>query len=230
MVEVDIHLPEEYHTRLMDSFPCLVSKRLIKFSDLSKHQVKIAKALNKKQDIIPKVVASLDTGYKIKLDWRYLKFLMKMNYQVLKIHRVLTFVVSPFLKKFVSITASLRTNATTAAASNSFKALNNSLYGRFLLSREKHRRGKLCFSYKDSLKCINKPMFSHSIEITKNTSLAVLKPRYYRVQDALYIGITTLQLAKLQMASFFHLDIAPIFSTNYSSISFIYGDTDSFAL
>ena len=49
MVEVDIYLPEEYHTHLIDSFPCLVSKKLIKFSDLSKHQVKIAKALNNRQ-------------------------------------------------------------------------------------------------------------------------------------------------------------------------------------
>ena len=229
MVECTLKLDEKFHTKIIDDFPPLVSKRLIKLTDLSKNQNEMARALNKKDDTVSKVVGSLNIQKRVKLDFRYLKLLLDLNYEVIEIHRVLQFVIAPYLRDFVQLTANLRTAATSTAASQAFKTLNNSLYGRFLLAKEKHRKAKLCFSKQDSIKCIDKPTFTHSVEITNNTSFAVLKPKSFRADDATYIGVVTLQLAKVEMCRFYHIELAPIFTRPYCSIRYLYGDTDSIA-
>ena len=101
--ECDIEIPEDKHTYFNNYVPCPESIK-IKKSNLNQWQ-----QANYKESNIRKLCCSFDTKLNYVVDYRYLKLCIQLGCKVLKIHRVLEYEQSPFLKGYIMKNTELRT-------------------------------------------------------------------------------------------------------------------------
>ena len=121
----------------------------------------------------------------------YLSLGMKLT----KIHRVLKFKQSDWLKKYIDFNADKRKNAANSFEKYFFKLMNNSVFGKTMENLRKRISVKLVNNSKDYVRCISKPSFI-SQKIFSKTFVAIheikpvftlSKPIYFRVKQIINI-------------------------------------------
>ena len=86
--------------------------------------------------------------------------------KLIKIHRILKFKHSNWLKEYIQFNTQKRTEAKDKFSQNFFKLLINSIYGKTMENTRKRINVKLIINYKDYLRRVSKPNFvSQKIEI-----------------------------------------------------------------
>ena len=79
--------------------------------------------------------------------------------KLVKIHRILTFKQSNWLKKYVDFNTLKRKESTNQADKHYFKLMINSIYGKSCESVRKRMNIKLINKRKTYSRCVNKPNF-----------------------------------------------------------------------
>ena len=86
--------------------------------------------------------------------------------KLIKIHRILKFKHSNWLKEYIQFNTQKRTEAKDKFSQNFFKLLINSIYGKTMENTRKRINVKLIINSKDYLRRVSKPNFvSQKIEI-----------------------------------------------------------------
>ena len=85
----------------------------------------------------------------------YLSLGMKMS----KIHRLLKFKQSNWLKEYIYFNTEKRKNAVSNFEKNFFKLLINSVYGKTMENIRKRINVRLINNCKDYVRCVSKPNF-----------------------------------------------------------------------
>ena len=111
LLEVDIEYPKEIHEAHAD----------LPFCPVREH------APEEKQT---KLLATLDDKEQYVIHYRYLKQCVRHGLRVTRIHRVLRFDQSHWLRDYIRLNTDLRTRATSEFQKTLYKLMNNAVYGK----------------------------------------------------------------------------------------------------
>lgn len=156
---------------------------------------------------------------------------MKHGLILKKVHRVLKFKQSPWLKEYISLNNFHRTNATSPFGKMFFKLLNNAVYGKTMENVDKRKEVKIVSRWENVGKrlgaraLIARPNFN-SISIFEENMVAIqLNKAHSLYNKPTYLGFSVLELSKWKMYDFHYDYMLPKYNQN---IKLNYMDTDSF--
>lgn len=142
-----------------------------------------------------------------------------------KVHRILKFNQSTWLKGYIDFNTEKRKNAKNNFEKDFYKLLNNAMFGKTIENIRKRMNLELVSSENRLNKLICKPNFSNQIIYNENLcAIQCLKESVY-FNKPIYIGFTVLELSKELMYRF-HYDV--MVKMYGSSINILYVDTDSY--
>ena len=136
ILEVDLEHPEKLHLQHND-YPLAPEKLAIPYDMLSDYCKKIAGKCEIKVGDVMKLVPNL--GHKTKYVLRYtnLQLYLSLGMELTKIHRVLKFKQSDWMKKYIDFNTEKRTNTANSFAKDFFKLMISSVYGKTMENLQK---------------------------------------------------------------------------------------------
>ncbi|CAH1646013.1 unnamed protein product [Spodoptera littoralis] len=211
VLEVDLEYPDELHD-LHSDFP------------LCPENICVG---NTKES---KLVPNLNNKNKYIIHYRNLKQCVEMGIKLIKVHRILKFKQSSWLKKYIDLNTSLRTLATSNFEKDFFKLMNNSVFGKTMENIEKRVNVKLLTHWDNRGKVLGaqdwiaKPEF-HSLSIFSEHLVAIQLRKTKLIYDKpIYLGFCILDISKTLMYEFHYNYMIKKF---HNKIKLLYTDTDS---
>ena len=113
-LEVDLSYPRELHEE-HNQYPLAPEHRVVTEDMLSDFQIRLAKSLNLKIGGSKKLLLTLLPKLRYKLHYRNLKQYLEMGLVLEKVHRVLQFTQSRWVKKYIDLNTQIRRSATCKA-------------------------------------------------------------------------------------------------------------------
>ena len=134
-----------------------------------------------------------------------------------KIHKILKFKQSNWLKKYVQFNTKKRQESTDEFNKAFFKLLINCVYGKSMENIRKRINIKLINDFKEYLKCVSKPNFISQKIFDKNFIAVHQVKTVLTLNKPIYVGFCILELSK------FHYD----YVMNTFRAKLLFTDTDS---
>ena len=133
-----------------------------------------------------------------------LQLYLSLGMKITKIHRVLKFKQSDWMKKYTDFNAEKRKNMANSFEKDFFKLMINSVYGKTMENLRKRINVRLVANQKDFLKYISKPThITHKIFGKNYAAIHEIKP-VLTLKKSIYVGFTVLELRKLLMYDFYY--------------------------
>ena len=128
-LEGELEYPDEWH-ELHNDYP-LVPEKLAASSDMfSKYCKKIADKYEIKVGDVKKLIPNLGSKTNYVVHYRNLQLYLSLGMKLTKIHRVLEFKQSDWMKKYIDFNTEKRMNAANDFEKDFFKLMINSVYGK----------------------------------------------------------------------------------------------------
>ena len=139
-----------------------------------------------------------------------------------KIHRMLKFTQSDWMKKYIDFNTEKRKNATNDFEKDFFKLMINSVYGKTMENLRKRINVRFVNNEKDFLKYTSKPTYvTHKLFDKDFAAIHEIKP-VLMLNKPIYVGFTVLELSKWVMYDFHCNFIKKSFNAEL-----LFTDTDS---
>ena len=129
ILEVDLAYPEELHD-LHNDYPLGPEKIKVNKDMLSNYCQEIADKFNVSTGLVHKLIPTLSNKEKYVLHYRNLQLYTDLGLKITKVHRILEFNQSTWLKQYIDFNTEKRTNAKNAFEKDFFKLMNNSVFGK----------------------------------------------------------------------------------------------------
>ncbi len=142
--------------------------------------------------------------------------------RVEKVHRVLSFQQSPWMKPYIEKNTNLRKQAASKFEEDFFKLLNNSAYGKTCESKRRRLKVTLARSEEEAYNMTVKPTFKSFTIFGPDLALMTSQPRQIRWDKPTIVGAVVLELSKLHMFKFHYMVMKQSFNCRL-----LYSDTDS---
>ena len=142
-----------------------------------------------------------------------------------KIHRVVKFNQSAWLKPYIEKNSKLRQMSKNDFEKDYYKLLNNAFYGKTMENVRDRVNVQFCLNEKQFIKHTSSPLFANHINVLKHDGLVLVKTHKKTVElnKPIYLGACILESSKLHMFKF-HYDIMKV---KYPDCSMMKTDTDS---
>ncbi|KAF0702093.1 Uncharacterized protein FWK35_00033771, partial [Aphis craccivora] len=186
IVEVDLYYPKELHD-LHSDFP-------------------LAPENSFDNEQLPKLLTTLYDKKKYIIHYETLKLYIKLGLKIEKIHRVLEFSRSPWLKDYIDFNTNLRSKAKNEFKKEYFKLMNNSVYGRTMMNVRNHVDIKLCTRKQQVDRLIVKPNFDRRTIFTEKLEAIHMKKSEIKFKQPIYIGMCVLDLSKMVISLYTDTD------------------------
>ena len=226
VLEVDLEYPKELR-ELHNDYPLAPDKIEIKREMLSDYQVKIADLYNIPTGNVKKLVPNFFDKEKYVIHYENLQLYLRLGVKLKKLHHVLEFNQSQWLKQCVEFNTQKRIEAEKNGDKDGkalYKLMNNAVYGKTMENLRNRIDVKLVSNKKDYLKWTSKPSYM-SHKIFDNDLVAIRKNKVtLTLNKPAYIGMCILELSKVLMYEF-HYDYIKNKYGNNSRLLFT--DTDS---
>ena len=223
ILEVDLKYPQDLHN-FHNDYPLAPEKVKVTDSMLSNYSKRIADKYNISTGLVYKLIPTLSNKEKYVLHYRNLQLYVDLGFKVSKVHRVLEFNQSPWLKQYIAFNTEKRKNAKNAFEKEFFKLMNNSVFGKTMENIRKRVDVRLVTDEKKLLKLTSKPTYV-SCKIFNENLVAVHKIKEtITLNRPAYVGMSILDLSKTLMYDFHYKYI----KKNYGEKAMLlFTDTDS---
>ena len=124
---------------------------------------------------VRKLVPHLGNRTKYTLHYRNLKMYMAGGVKLTKVHRIIGFRQSAWLKPYIDKNTELRAVAKTDAEKDFFKLMNNSVFGKTLENIRKRVDVRLVTTEKQALNLVAKPNFDRRVVFHENLAAVHMK-------------------------------------------------------
>ena len=203
LFEVDLKYPEELHDKHSDLPYCPEN------------------VIDDKQ--LPKLFTTLYDKKKYVLHYLNLKQALEAGLKLEKIHRVIKFDQSDWMKVYIEKNTKLRQEAKNDFEKDFFKLMNNSVFGRTMMNVRKHVDIKLISEGNKYTKYVSKPNFEKSTFFDKNLAAVHMRRTMIKFNQPIYVGVAILDISKTLMYDFYYR-----LKERYGDkIKLLYTDTDS---
>lgn len=211
ILEVDLEYPDNLHDSHSDLPLC---PELTCFDDSNEN----------------KLITNLHNKIRYVIHSRNLKQCLEKGLRLIKIHKILKFKQSPWLKSYIDLNTHLRTMSSTDFEKDFFKLMNNAVFGKTMENVEKRVNVKLLSHWENQGKkqgvqsLIARPEY-HSLSIFSENLVAVqLNKTKIFYNKPIYLGFCILDISKTLMYQFHYDYMKPKYQEN---IKLLYTDTDS---
>ena len=189
---------------------------------LSDYCKKIIEERGIKVGDVMKLVPNLGDKTNYVLHYRNLQLYLSLGMKLTKIHTVLKFKQSDWMKKYIDFNTEKRTNAANSFEKDFFKLMINSVYGKTMENLRKRINVRLVNNEKDFLKYTSRPThITHKIFGKNYAAIHEIKP-VLTLNKPIYVGFTVLELSKWLMYDFHYSFIKKHFDAEL-----LFTDTDS---
>ena len=204
MLEVDVSYPRELHDYHND-LPFMCEKM--------------------KVGGVEKLVCNLYYKMKYVIHIKALAQAIEHGLVLERIHRVIEFKQSAWMKEYIDFNTRLRAVATNDFEKDFYKLMNNSVFGKTMENIRRHRNIKLFNNREDYLKSVMKPNFKSGTLLGPDLMSCEMGNVKVVMNKPVYLGQTILDLSKTIMYEF-HYDYM---KRKYSEdkLKLCYMDTDS---
>ena len=193
---LEVEYPSELH-ELHNDYPLVPEKLEISQNMLSKYCSDIADKCGIKTGGGNKLVPNLGNKSKYVVHYRNLQLYLSLGIKLSKIHRILKFKQSDWLKKYIDFNRDKRKHAVNSFEKDFFKLMNNSVFGKTIENLRKTISVKLINNSKDYVRCVSKPNFISQNIFSKNfVAIHQIKPVLI-LNELIYVGFSILDLSKL---------------------------------
>ena len=191
---------------------------------LSDYCKKIAAKYNISIGLVHKLIPTLKNKEKYVLHYRNLKLYTDLGLKVTKVHRVLEFNQSAWLKQYIDFNTQKRTNAKNSFEKDFFKLMNNSVFGKTMENIRKRVDVRLVTDEKKLVKMAAKPTYESSKIFNKNLVAVHKIKETLTLNRPAYVGMCILDLSKVLMYDFHYNYIKDKYG---NKAKLLFTDTDS---
>ena len=223
ILEVDLEYPKELHN-LHNDYPLASEKIKVTKDMLSDYSQKIAEKYKISTGLVHKLIPTLRNKEKYVLHYRNLQLYIDLGLKLTKIHRVLEFNQSPWLKQYIDFNTQKRTNAKNPFEKDFFKLMNNSVFGKTMENIRKRVDVKLVTDEKKLLRLAAKPTYVSTKIINENLIIVHKIKETITLNKPAYVGMCILDLSKTLMYNFHYNNIKQKYG---SKAKLLFTDTDS---
>lgn len=187
MFEVDLDYPHNLHDYHKD-YPLCAENRTV---PSARNEKKLLLTLYNKQNYV--------------IHYRMLQFVLKQGLTLRKIHRVLQFNQSKWMKPYIELNTELRTKATNDFEKNFYKLLCNAIYGKTMenvRSRSDIRMKTHWDGRYGAKKLVAQPHFKRVTIFDENLIAVHMEKTDAYMDKPITVGMAILDLSKVLMADF----------------------------
>ena len=223
IMEVDLEYPEELHN-LHNDYPLGPEKVKVTKNMLSKYCKNISDKYKISTGLVHKLIPTLSNKKNYVLHYRNLQLYLSLGLKIDKIHRVLEFKQSPWLKQYIDFNTEKRKNAKNNFEKDFFKLMNNSVFGKTMENIRKRVDVRLVTDENKLLKLASKPTYVSSKIFNENLVAVHKIKETLTLNRPAYVGMCILDLSKTLMYDFHYKHI----KKNYGDkAKLLFTDTDS---
>ena len=223
ILEVDLEYPQELHN-LHKDYPVAPEKVKVSSGKLSAYCKKIAKRYNFSIGLVNKLMPTLMDKEEYVLNYRNLQLYLDLGLKIKKVHQVLEFNQSPWLKQYIDFNTEKRKHAKNLFEKDFFKLMNNSVFGKTMENLRKRVDVRLLTDEKKLDKLTSKPTYVSS-KIFNENLMAVHKVKETLILNRpAYVGMSILDLSKMLMYDFHYNYIKKKYGNR---ARLLFTDTDS---
>ena len=173
ILEVDLEYPQKLHD-MHNDYPVCPEKVKVSKNMLSTYCKKIAEKYNISIGLVSKLIPTLRDKKEYVLPYPNLQLYLDLSLKIKKLHRVLKFDQSPWLKQYIDFNTEKRKHAKNSFGKDFFKLMNNSVFGKTMENLHKRVDIRLVTNDKKLDKLTSKPTYVSS-KIFKENLMAVHK-------------------------------------------------------
>ena len=167
-------------------------------------QLEIKNKHDIKSGDINKLIPNLLPKKNCVVHYRNLKYYLSKGIILKKVHRILEFKQSAWMKPYIDFNTQKRKEATNEADKNLFKLLNNAVYGKTMENIRKKIKIRITTNEKDFLKYASRPTYIGHKKFGKNLVVIHKKKELLTLNKPIYVGNTVLKLSKLAIYQFYY--------------------------
>lgn len=205
ILEVDMEYPKELHD-LHNDYP------------LAPESI----TLNK----VNKLVPNLNDKKNYVIHYENLKLYERLGLKITNIHRGIRFEESDWLKRYIDLNTSLRTEATTEFEKDFFKLMNNSVFGKTMENIENRVDVRLVTTESEAIKLGAMPNYDRRTIFDENLIAVHMKKTKLMYNKPIYLGMCILDLSKTLMYDFHYNYVKNKYGDR---AKLLFTDTDSLA-
>ena len=199
--------------------------------------MKYPKELHENHNELPFLVKKMKIGREVKLVTNlkdkkgyvvHIKALdqaLKYGLKFKKVHRVIDFQQSRWMKAYIMLKTRLRKGAKNEFENDFFKLMNHTVFGKTMENIRNPKDMKLLASNKKYLKYVLKPNFKDGHPFSKHLFAVEMGKTEIKMNKPVYLGQAILELGKTLMHEFHYDCKRPKYG---SKVKLCYMDTDSF--
>ena len=201
ILEVDLEYPQKLHD-LHNDYPLGPEKIKVTDDMLAGYSKKIARKYNISTGLVHKLIPTLKNKQKYVLHYRNLQLYIDLGLKITKVHRVLKFNQSPWLKQYIDFNTEKRKNAKNSFEKDFFKLMNNSVFGKTMENIRKRIDVRLVTDSKKLIKWASKPTYVSSKIFNENLVAVHKIKEKITLNRPAYVGMCILDLSKVLMYDF----------------------------
>ena len=234
ILEVDLEYPQELHD-IHNDYPIAPGKVKVSNNMLSAYCKKIAKKYNISIGLVSKLIPTLRDKKEYVLHYRNFQLYLDQSLKIKKIHGVLKFDQSPWLKQYIDFNTEKRKHAKNTFEKDFFKLMNNSVFGKTMENLRKRVDVKLVTNEKNLDKLTSKPTYVSSKIFNENLMAVHKIKETLTLNRPAYVGMCIPDPSKTLMYDFHYNyikkkynDRAKLLFTNADSLTYEIETVDAY--
>ncbi|KYM93980.1 hypothetical protein ALC62_15425 [Cyphomyrmex costatus] len=174
-----------------------------------------------------KLLATLYDKQRYVIHYRSLQQCTRHGLRVTKVHRVLQFAQSAWLRNYIELNTQFSTSTRSDFEKKLYKLMNNAIFGKTMENVRNHVDVKLITTWDGRYGAeamIAKPNFHSRSVFAENLIAVELRKLEVKFDKPIYVGMCILDISKTCLYEFHHEYMLPMFNEN---CKIMYTDTDS---